>query len=95
MAFSSHYKLDNLVGIIDINRLGQSEETMYQHSMDVYKKRAEAFGWHAIVIDGHNIKEIVSALEEANKTKGQPTCILARTFKGKYFPGDSLFKIFF
>ncbi len=87
MAFASHYKLDNLVNIIDVNRLGQSEPTMYQHHMDVYKKRAEAFGWNAIVIDGHDINEIVAALDNANSTKGQPTCIIAKTFKGKYMPG--------
>ena len=87
MAFASHYKLDNLVNIIDVNRLGQSEPTMYQHDMDVYKKRCEAFGWNAIVIDGHNISEIVEAFEKANATKGQPTCIIAKTFKGKYMEG--------
>jgi transketolase len=87
MAFASRYKLDNLVNIIDVNRLGQSEPTMYQHHMDVYKKRAEAFGWNAIVIDGHDINEIVAALDNANSTKGQPTCIIAKTFKGKYMPG--------
>lgn len=87
MAFASHYKLDNLVNIIDVNRLGQSEPTMYQHHMDVYKKRAEAFGWNAIVIDGHNISEIIDALHTASITKDQPTCIIAKTFKGKYLPG--------
>ncbi len=87
MAFASHYGLDNLVNIIDVNRLGQSEATMYQHHVDVYQKRVEAFGWHAIVIDGHDINEIVKAFEEAEQVKGKPTCILAKTFKGKYFPG--------
>ncbi len=87
MAFASHNKLDNLVNIIDVNRLGQSEATMYKHDMDVYKRRAEAFGWNAIVIDGHNIAEIVDALDKAALHKDQPTCIIAKTFKGKYMEG--------
>jgi len=69
MAFASHYGLDNLVNIIDVNRLGQSEATMYQHHVDVYQKRVEAFGWHAIVIDGHDINEIIRALKKQNKLK--------------------------
>jgi transketolase len=87
MAFASHYKLDNLVNIIDINRLGQSDPTMYSHDLDDYKRRCDAFGWNSIEVDGHNVKEIVKALEDAASTKGKPTCILAKTFKGKYFPG--------
>ena len=89
MAFASYYKLDNLVNIIDVNSFGECGPTMYQHDMDVYKKRCEAFGWNAIVIDGHNISEIVEAFKKANATKGQPTCIIAKTFKGKYM-GESI-----
>lgn len=87
MAFASYYKLDNLVNIIDCNRLGQSQETMYQHETDIYKKRAEAFGWFTQVIDGHDIGALVAALDTAAKHKGQPSCIIARTFKGKLFQG--------
>ena len=86
MAFASYYKLDNLVNIIDVNRLGQSEPTMYQHNLDVFQKRVEAFGWHTQVVDGHNINELLMAFDVASKTKGKPSCILAKTFKGKYFP---------
>ena len=86
-AFASHYKLDNLVNIIDVNRLGQSEATMYKHDTDTYKRKAEAFGWHAQVVDGHNIEELLNAFQIASQVKGQPSCIIARTFKGKYFPG--------
>lgn len=86
LAFASNYKLDNLVNIIDINRLGQSQPTMYEHDVGVYQKRVEAFGWHTIVVDGHNVNELLNAFEEAKNTKGKPTCILAKTFKGKYFP---------
>jgi len=87
MHFSSLYKLDNLVAVFDINRLGQSEPTSLQHQMDVYKARAEAFGWNTIVIDGHNIEDLCRAFYEASATKGKPTCILAKTYKGHGIPG--------
>ena len=76
-------KLDNLCGITDVNALGQSRATMWQHDMGQFERRWEAFGWHAIVIDGHDIAAILDALAEASATKGQPTMILARTLKGK------------
>lgn len=83
--FASHYALDNLVAIIDVNRLGQSDPTMFQHDMDSYKARFEAFGWHTFAIDGHDLMHIIHALDEARKTKNKPTVLLARTFKGKDF----------
>ncbi|XP_072755490.1 transketolase-like protein 2 isoform X2 [Anoplolepis gracilipes] len=84
--FSSYYKLDNLCAIFDINRLGQSEPTSLQHNMEVYRKRLEAFGFNALVVDGHDVEELAKAFHEANITKGRPTAILAKTFKGKNFP---------
>jgi transketolase len=84
--FAGFYKLDNLCAIIDVNRLGQSDPAPLQHQMDVYQARMEAFGFHAIVVDGHDIGEIMKAFEEAKKTKGKPTCILAKTYKGRDFP---------
>ena len=78
-----HYKLDNLCAIVDVNRLGQSDPTMLQHDMDAYRARWTGFGWHAIVVDGHQISELLAAFEEAARTKGRPTVLLARTFKGK------------
>ncbi|XP_025270598.1 transketolase-like protein 2 isoform X1 [Camponotus floridanus] len=84
--FSSYYKLDNLCAIFDINRLGQSEPTSLQHNMEVYRKRLEAFGFNALVVDGHDVEELAKAFHEAHNTKGRPTAILAKTFKGKYFP---------
>src|SRR5579862_9432092 len=75
--------LDNLCGITDVNRLGQSRPTMWQHDMEQFARRWRAFGWHAIVIDGHDMNAILDALAEARATKGQPTMILARTIKGK------------
>ncbi|GLH02228.1 Transketolase [Gryllus bimaculatus] len=85
--FSSHYCLDNLCVIFDINRLGQSEPTALQHNMEVYRRRVEAFGLNAIVVDGHDVDELCKAFHEAANTKGKPTAILAKTFKGKGFPG--------
>ena len=76
-------KLDNLCGITDVNRLGQSQPTMWQHDMAQFERRWKAFGWHTVVIDGHDMNAILNALDEARNTKGQPTMILARTEKGK------------
>jgi transketolase len=76
-------KLDNLCGITDVNGLGQSRATMWQHDMDQFARRWTAFGWKAIVIDGHDMGAILGAFEQARQTKGQPTMILARTLKGK------------
>ncbi|XP_074095226.1 transketolase-like protein 2 isoform X2 [Cotesia typhae] len=84
--FASYYKLDNLCAIFDINRLGQSEPTSLQHNMEVYRKRLEAFGFNALVVDGHDVEELVKAFHEAQITKDRPTAILAKTFKGKNFP---------
>lgn len=85
--FASYYKLDNLCAILDINRLGQSEPTCLQHQIDVYRKRVESFGCHAIVVDGHDVDELCKAFYEASVTKEKPTVIVAKTYKGKYFPG--------
>lgn len=87
MSFASYYKLDNLVVIFDVNRLGQSQETMFQHDMDVYRRRSESFGMNTYVVDGHDIGKLCDAFSEAENTKGRPTCVLAQTFKGKSLPG--------
>src|SRR5712671_6576321 len=75
--------LDSLCGITDVNGLGQSRATMWGHDMEALAGRWRAFGWHAIVIDGHDIAAILDALAEAKRTKGRPTMILAKTLKGK------------
>jgi transketolase len=75
--------LDNLTAIVDVNRLGQTRETMLGWDMEGYKARITAFGCHAIVIDGHNLDEIDAAFREAVRTTGRPTVILARTMKGR------------
>lgn len=83
MAFASHYKLDNLVAIMDVNRLGQSEAAPLKHDMDTYRKRCEAFGWNTYVVDGHDVEELCKAFWQAEQVKDKPTCIVAKTFKGR------------
>ncbi|XP_046971982.1 transketolase [Vanessa cardui] len=85
--FASHYKLDNLVVIFDVNRLGQSEPTSLQHQMDVYDARLKAFGLHSLVVDGHDVGELIKAFDEAATVTGKPTAVVAKTYKGKGFPG--------
>jgi len=80
---AAHYKLDNLVGVLDVNRLGQRGETMYGHDLDAYAKRVEAFGWAAIEVDGHSFRDILSAYTKAMTIAGRPTMIIAKTIKGK------------
>jgi transketolase len=80
---ASFYKLDNLIAILDMNRLGQTRETMDGWHGDHYAARAEAFGWHAIQIDGHDPEEIDRAYSEALQQEDRPTLIVARTKKGR------------
>ncbi len=80
---AAHYQLDNLVGILDVNRLGQRGETMYGHDLEAYEKRIAAFGWETMVIDGHNMDEILGAYEKAASVKEKPVMVIARTIKGK------------
>ena len=82
-ALASHYELNNLIGIVDVNALGQSQRTMYTFDVDTYCQRFEAFGWQAIGIDGHDFDEILPALEQAKASTEKPTMIIAKTFKGK------------
>jgi transketolase len=80
---AAHAGLSNLTAIIDVNRLGQRGETMHGWDLDSYAERARAFGWHAITIDGHDVKAIDAAYAEAVATTDKPTVIVARTKKGK------------
>jgi transketolase len=80
---ASHEKLDNLVAIIDVNRLGQRGETMLGWDTAAYARRAEAFGWRAIEIDGHDVEEIDNAYKQVLDADGRPVAIIARTIKGK------------
>ena len=81
-AFAANYGLDNLVALADINALGQSQHTMYEHNMEVYQRKFEAQGWAAEVIDGHDLAAVVGALDHARATRGKPFAIIARTDKG-------------
>lgn len=83
MQIAAHYNLNNLVGIVDVNRLGQRGETMYGHDTAAYQKRIEAFGWHTIVIDGHDLKQVFNAYQEAATVQDKPVMIIAKTIKGK------------
>jgi transketolase len=82
-ALASYYQLHNLVAIIDVNGLGQSQRTMYNHDVGVYAQRFAAFGWDVHTVDGHNLEEIVTALDIAQKGTERPSMIVARTIKGK------------
>lgn len=80
---AAHYKLDNLTIFVDFNGLqidGDITKVMSPLPID---KKFEAFNWNVIVIDGHNFEEIIGAIETAKKTKGQPTCVVCKTVKGK------------
>ena len=80
--FAGHYKLENLTVIADVNALGQSEPTMYQHDMETYRRKFESEGFATEVIDGHDVSAVLAALDRAKATKGRPQAILARTIKG-------------
>jgi len=81
-AFAGHYKIDNLTVLADVNALGQSEPTMYQHDMETYRRKFESEGWATEVIDGHDVRAVLTALDRAKSTSGRPQAILARTVKG-------------
>ncbi len=83
MELAAHYKLNNLVGIMDVNRFGQRGETMYGHDLSVYKNRVSAFGWEPIVIDGHHLPQILTAFKQATEARDKPVMIIAKTLKGK------------
>jgi transketolase len=80
---AAHERLDNLCAIVDVNGLGQSRATQYEHDTDSFVRRFEAFGWWARAIDGHDMAQILAALDEARKVHGRPALIAARTLKGK------------
>jgi transketolase len=83
---ASHYKLSNLIAIVDVNRLGQRGPTELSWDLETYQRRVTAFGARAFVIDGHDVAAIDQALAEAGDLSGeQPSVILARTVKGRGF----------
>ena len=78
---AAFHQVDNLVALLDLNRLGQRGPTMHGWDADVFQRRAQAFGWHAIEIDGHDVEAIDAAYTDAEATSG-PTLVIARTEKG-------------
>ena len=83
MARASDEKLGNLIGILDVNRLGQRGPTALQWDTAAYAERARAFGWRAIEIDGHDLMQIDEAYTQAAEGRDQPTLIVAKTVKGQ------------
>ncbi len=80
---AAYQKLDNLCGLVDVNALGQSMPTQFRHDMQGIARHWDAFGWHTIIVDGHDVEGLLKAYDEARATTGRPTMILARTVKGK------------
>jgi transketolase len=80
---AAYWRLDNLTVILDVNRLGQSGETMHGSDVESYAERARSFGWETFVIDGHDLDSIDEAYAEAITTSGRPAVVVARTRKGK------------
>ena len=83
LQIAAHYDLDNLTGILDVNRLGQRGETLYGHDLEAYERRISAFGWETVLVDGHSLSDISEAYRTAVETLGRPSMIIARTLKGK------------
>ena len=79
---AAYYKTDNLVAIVDCNRLDQTGQTMYGWDTQRFVDRFTACGWHSIAIDGHNMQEVTRALDDAKKIVGKPVAIIAKTIKG-------------
>jgi transketolase len=80
---AAHYKLDNLCAVLDYNKVSQTGFVNDNKAIEPIADKWRAFGWHAEVIDGHDIDAIDTALERAQRTKGKPTILVANTLKGK------------
>lgn len=85
---AAHKKAERLIAIVDCNRLGQANVTMEGHDVESYLLKFGAFGWSVLVVDGHNMQEIVAALDRARETNGYPTVIIAKTRKGHGLPAN-------
>ena len=83
---ASYYKLDNLVAILDKNKVQATGPIVERYDTNPHSDKWKAFGWHIIEIDGHDIRQIIDALDEADEVKGQPVMIVADTVKGKGVP---------
>ena len=85
-SMSVHYKLDNLCAVVDVNGLGQSQATQFDHDMQRIAAHWSGWGWHTITVDGHDIQQLLDAYASARNTAGRPTVILGRTLKGRGVP---------
>ncbi|XP_006087836.1 transketolase-like protein 1 isoform X1 [Myotis lucifugus] len=86
LAFGSHYNLDNLMAIFDVNRLGHSGVLPIENCIEIYQKRCEAFGWNTYVVDGRDVEALCDVFWQAAQVKNKPTAIIAKTFKGRGIP---------
>ncbi len=83
LQLAAHYRLDNLIGILDVNRLGQRGETLLGHDIEAHARRIAAFGWHVLLVeDGHDLEQILAAYDQALTLQGAPVMLVARTRKG-------------
>ncbi|MBK5243099.1 transketolase [Clostridium sp.] len=80
---ASNFKIDNIVAIVDRNRIQATGSIVDRFNTNPIVPKWEAFGWNVIVIDGHDVEQIIEALDSAEKVKGKPTVIIAETIKGK------------
>lgn len=81
---ASHYKLNNLIAILDCNKLEQASETILGWDLQTYKQRFESFGWYVIEVDdGHDVQKVITAFEQIKNSTEKPICIIAKTIKGK------------
>jgi transketolase len=80
---AAYHEVDSLCAVTDVNALGQSGPTELQHELEAHVLRWRAFGWHAVIVDGHDLPSILGALDDARRITGRPTMIAARTIKGK------------
>jgi transketolase len=83
MMFGTHYRLDNLVAIVDYNKYQSDDLCSKVTALEPLVEKFKAFGWYVMEIDGHNFREIGNALDRAKKIRGKPSILLAHTIKGK------------
>lgn len=83
LQLASYYQLNNLVALLDVNRLGQRGPTMYGHDLEAYQKRITAMGWQAWIVEGHNLPALAQIYQKALTNPQKPQFIIARTLKGK------------
>ncbi len=86
LEIAAAYRLDNLVGVLDVNRFGQRGPTLHGHELAAYERRVAAFGWETMLIDGHALPEVLEAFKRAATMRERPVMIIARTLKGKGVP---------